>query len=104
MTASVVMIDLKFRCTMSTKRVIGFVCEAFLAWNPNKLAKMKFAMNQDSISNAGIENQMYFNCNMFKECVGQRFLPPSLLYWNFSALFVSIGNKIDSKSKKSLVQ
>ena len=76
--------------------------EAFLACNSNKLTKLKFAMNQDGISNADIKKKIYFNCDMFKECVDQRVLPPSLPYWQVCAVFISFENTMDSKSKKPL--
>ena len=76
--------------------------EAILAWNPTNMKELKDDMAAAGVSQENIENEMFYNYTLFKKCIEQRVLPPSLLYWQVRTVFVSYRNKIYSKSNKPL--
>ena len=76
--------------------------EAWFAWNPTYLERVKTAMRQSGISDDEITAKMYYNIDFFVACCPRVVLPPSKLYWRVRAVFATYGIKVDSKSKKPL--
>ena len=76
--------------------------EAWFAWDPSHLEKVKDALRRHGVSDKDIEAKMYYDIDFFLECCPRVVLPPSILYWRVRAVFSLYGNKIDSVSRKPL--
>ena len=76
--------------------------EAWFAWDPTLLEKVKKVLRRHGMSDKDIAAKMYHNINFFKECCPRVVLPPSVLYWRIRGVFVRFGLKKDSISGKPI--
>ena len=60
-------------------------------------------MKVDGKKDKQIDDEMYYNANLFKGCVHRYAPPPSILYWRVRAVYALYRNMIDSKTNKLLI-
>jgi hypothetical protein len=71
------------------------LAEAWFAWDPVALAKVKEALRKDGLTEKEIDQKMYFDVDFFIQCVPRVVLPPSQLYWRVRNAFLMFGYKED---------
>ena len=75
---------------------------AWLAYDHETLEAAKDALRADGMTDAEIENKMYFNADWFHKCVKRRVLNPAKLYWRVRCVFAVYGPKLDIKDGSPL--
>ena len=55
--------------------------EAFLIWNPTKMAELEKTMRDSGMTDDEIKEKKYFNARLFRECVERTVPSPKILYW-----------------------
>lgn len=75
---------------------------AFFAWRPDLLDRVKQMLKHNGFSNEDIDALMYYDVDFFRQRVDRRVLPPRQLYWRVRAVFAIFGDKEDSKLKRPL--
>ena len=76
--------------------------EAVYVWNEGKLEELRQKLKGDGHSENGIESMMYYNSQLFIDCVDREVQPVSSLYWRVRAVFALYGPMEDSKTGKPL--
>jgi hypothetical protein len=71
---------------------------AFLSWDQNRLNEVKEKLAGNGWSDDDINRTLYFQSSFFCSRVERIALPPKQLYWHVRAVFVTFGNKLDSKT------
>jgi len=62
--------------------------EAFLIWNPTKMAELEKSMRESGMTDEEIKEKKYFNARLFRECVERTVPSPKILYWRVRAVYV----------------
>jgi hypothetical protein len=76
--------------------------DAFLVWNPKKMAELEEMMRDSGMTDEEIQAQKYFNSRLFRDCVERKVPSPRILYWRVRAVYAMYGKMIDSKTQKPL--
>jgi hypothetical protein len=76
--------------------------EAWFAWEPIKLEKVRKKLLESGMTEKEVESKMYFDTDFFLNSVPRVVLPPSQLYWRIRIVFATFGSKMDSESGKPL--
>ena len=85
------------------KRFYVSLQEAFFAWDPGMLHKVKDKKKKIyNLSDDDIDSNMCFNADWWRERVFRNILPPSLLHWRVRSVCIFYGNKVDTSSTKAL--
>ncbi|KAK3271924.1 hypothetical protein CYMTET_19751 [Cymbomonas tetramitiformis] len=72
--------------------------EAWFAWEPVALDKVKAILKSNGASDAEIEAKMYYDVKWFRERVPRVVPPPPQHYWRVRAVFMLFGPQIDTKT------
>jgi hypothetical protein len=75
---------------------------AFLEWDPNGLASVKNTLLDNGWTEEEFESTLFYKPSFFRRRVQRVALPPHLLYYRVRAVFVTFGDKLDSKSGRPL--
>ena len=76
--------------------------DAFLVWNPKKMAELEERIRDSGMTDEEIQAQKYFNSRLFRDCVERKVPSPRILYWRVRAVYVMYGKMIDSKTQQPL--
>ena len=76
--------------------------KAFLEWDFTKLEKVKKALLDKGWTEQEFESTLYYKPSFFRKRVPRVALPPAQLYYRVRAVFVTFGNRIDSKTNVPL--
>ena len=85
------------------KRFYVSLREAFFAWDPDMLQKVKDKKKKiHNLSDDDIDSDTYFNADWWRQRVFRKTLPPSLLCWRVRSVCMFHGDKVDPSSTKAL--
>lgn len=76
--------------------------DAFLVWNPKKMAELEERIRDSGMTDEEIQAQKYFNSRLFFDFVERKVPSPRILYWRVRAVYVMYGKMNDSKTQKPL--
>jgi hypothetical protein len=76
--------------------------KAFLEWDPSCLDEVKKILMEKGWTKKEFESTLYYKPSFFRRRVPRVALPPSQLYYRVRAVFVTFGNRVDSKTKVPL--
>jgi hypothetical protein len=76
--------------------------EAWFAWEPSRLEKVKASLRTSGLTEEEVEAKMYYDISFFRKRVPRIVLPPSNHYPRVRAVFELFGPKVDSKSGAAL--
>ncbi|KAL3903558.1 MAG: hypothetical protein SGILL_010401, partial [Bacillariaceae sp.] len=75
---------------------------AVYQWDPNDLDRVRANLTSKGWTNDDFESILFYRPSYFRTRVKRIILPPNKLYYRVRAVFVTFGDKIDSKTKKAL--
>jgi hypothetical protein len=70
--------------------------QAWLAWVAKKLVAVKETLKANGWTQEKLDSWMYFQQDFFQEWTA---LPPMQLYWRVRAVFITLGDKVNSCTK-----
>ncbi|KAL3911438.1 MAG: hypothetical protein SGARI_001647 [Bacillariaceae sp.] len=75
---------------------------ALFQWDPDDMERVCDNLRKKGWTDRDIESVQYYRPSFFRKRVRRIILPPNQLYYRIRAVFVTFGDKVDSKSKKAL--
>jgi hypothetical protein len=72
---------------------------AFFAWDPIILEKVKASLRLDGMTDREISDKLYYDVAFFRRRVPRVVLPPSALYYRVRAVYVVYGPAVDEAGK-----